>query len=269
MNRIKDYSQLATDISKWVKDYAGSNNIKSLVVGVSGGIDSAVVSTLCAMSGITTYLCIINIHSNAKHLKIAEKHGDWLTEKYGNVVTSVFEMTNVFENYIYHMGSAGDGKHGQANSKSRLRMMSLYQMATSYKGIVVGTGNKVEDFGVGFFTKYGDGGVDISPIANLYKTEVRELGRHLGISQEILDAAPTDGLWDDGRTDEQQIGATYEELEWAMDYSTIYHLSELQSKNGIGLTNRQQEVLKIYRELNIKNQHKIQPIPVYKVDKHI
>lgn len=263
MNRIKDYGKLATDISTWIKQYAKNNNIKSLVVGVSGGVDSAVVSKLCVLSGIKTHMVVIGIHSNEEHIDIAEKHIFSMIDEYSSP-----DKYDVIEHHYINMDDIFDSlsilgpssAHVLANTKSRLRMLSLYHIAGNEQGIVVGTGNKVEDFGVGFYTKYGDGGVDISPIADLYKTEVRELGRYLGISEEILNAAPTDGLWSDNRTDEQQIGATYEELEWVM---------EVPCKEFVGshrkYTPRQIEVIRIYEKLHGQNQHKMQPIPIYKL----
>jgi NAD+ synthase len=271
MNRITDYKKLQDDIVAWIKDYATTNNIKSLVVGVSGGIDSAVVSTLCAMTGIKTYCCILPIHSSNDHTKLAHTHINWLRDMQDNAHKLIIPLSNVYEAFRQVMpGEPFITDHSYANSKSRLRMTALYQIAAPVEGIVIGTGNKVEDFGVGFYTKYGDGGVDISPIADLYKTEVRELGRYMGISQEILDAAPTDGLWTDGRTDEQQIGATYEELEWAMEnlqYIDINtsDISPFFMVDQSKCTPRQMEVVGIYADLHMKNQHKMLPIPIYKL----
>jgi len=265
MNRIKDYKQLATDITTWIRDYVTTNNIKSLVVGVSGGIDSAVVSTLCAMTGLPTYCCIIPTNDNVdKAMKVSYDHIHWLQDTYSRELIhkemiSIGGVVQQFKNVIEN--KLADNDHGYVNLKSRMRMSTLYYIACIYSSIVVGTGNKVEDFGVGFYTKYGDGGVDISPIADLYKTEVRELGRYLGISQEILDAAPTDGLWSDGRTDEQQIGATYEELEWAMEMQPLIQVDN----HHIPFDERQQEILNIYHKLNTQNQHKMLPIPIYKL----
>lgn len=257
MNRIKDYGKLATDITAWIKNYAENNNISSLVVGVSGGIDSAVVSTLCAMTGLPVYCAVIDIHSNPKHIDIAIDHRRWLSTMYTNVYISNRDLSKVYREFIFDMGQSFESELGCANTCARLRMVALYYIATSTNGIVVGTGNKVEDFGIGFFTKYGDGGVDISPIADLYKTEVIELGRHLGISEEILTAAPTDGLFADGRTDEQQIGCTYEELEWAMENEYNIHINR---------TPEQDKAMNIYIELNKKNQHKMLPIPIFKLN---
>ena len=255
MNRITDYKKLQDDIVAWIKDYAVTNNIKSLVVGVSGGIDSAVVSTLCAMTGLPTRLCVIDINSNKDHIKLAYGHSDLLSRIYSNSSMCLRDFTPVLDAFIAAIQYEDPYDHTIANIKSRLRMTMLYAISSDKYGMVVGTGNKIEDFGIGFYTKYGDGGVDISPIADLYKTEVRELGRYMGISQEILDAHPTDGLWTDGRTDEQQIGATYEELEWAMEWKGDDHT----------LIPREWEVVQIYKKLHSKNQHKMLPIPIYKL----
>jgi NAD+ synthase len=240
-------------ISEWIKNYSDSNNISSLVVGVSGGIDSAVVSTLCAMTGIPTHCVLMPIHQNPEHTKRGLNHIKWLQSKYSFVELHEFNLTEVYDKFVDTMKYAKSDL-GFANSRSRLRMITLYQLASSSNGIVVGTGNKVEDFGVGFFTKYGDGGVDISPIADFTKTEVYEIANQLGINQEIIDAVPTDGLWGDDRNDETQIGATYPELEWAMTYYG----------NTSELNERQIEVLKIYYNFNKKNKHKMLPIPIYK-----
>jgi len=264
MNRIKDYKQLAEDISLWIKDYATTNNIKSLVVGVSGGIDSAVVSTLCALTGLPTFCAIIDIHSNKEHTVRAVGHCNYLDDDFSNVTWRHLNMDKTMETIM--IPNNGNIEHLAANTKSRLRMLTLYNYAGAGQGIVVGTGNRVEDFGVGFFTLGGDGQTDLNPIADLYKTEVRELGRYLGISQEILDAAPTDGLWSDGRTDEDQIGATYEELEWVMNNLERPHHEE---EDNNYFSDRRIEVLKIYSKLHKKNQHKMIPIPVYKINKHI
>lgn len=242
------------DISKWILDYAFKNNIESLVIGISGGIDSAVVSTLCCETGLSTYLVSMPIHQEQNQLKRANKHINWLIHKYKNATAIEKNLTELFDNFsnLFDLNYKTD--LSLANSRSRLRMVTLYQIAGSKNGIVVGTGNKVEDFGVGFFTKYGDGGVDISPIADFNKTEVRKLAKELGVCNEILIAKPTDGLWSDDRSDEDQIGATYEELEWAMSFKgNLKKLSE-----------RQKIVLKIFKSLNKKNKHKIIKIPVYK-----
>jgi NAD+ synthase len=238
-------------ISDWLKEYLESNKLECFVIGISGGIDSALTSTLCAQTGKPTIVLSMPIHQAQDQLQRAHDHINWLKSKYSNIKSFEFDLTNTFE--IFKSLFPVENKLALANSRSRLRMVTLYQIAGTYSGLVVGTGNKVEDFGVGFFTKYGDGGVDISPIGDLTKTEVRVIAKELGIIEDILVAKPTDGLWDDDRTDEDQIGATYEELEWAMKYTG--------NKNK--LTERQIKVLKIYSKYHTQNIHKITSIPTF------
>ena len=247
MNRIKDYGQLKFDIDRWLKDYYYMHSIKAFVVGVSGGIDSAVVSTLCAETELPTYVVTMPLHSKKGNTELSDAHAKALMEKYSNVRVVNIDLSNTYESLLFDIDQDFvTNELANANTKSRLRMVSLYQVAGSVGGIVVGTGNKVEDYGIGFYTKYGDGGVDIAPIADLYKTEVRELGGYLGVMDEIIDAPPTDGLWDDGRNDEDQIGATYAELEEAME-------------NGTG------KAVDILYKFNNKNKHKMEPIPTFKL----
>ena len=246
MNRIQNYSELETRIVSWLKDYTTQFNIKAFVIGVSGGIDSAVSSTLAAKTGLPVYAIGMPIHQKEEQETLSDSHLEWLQSNFSNVIVNKFDLTKVFETFKFTMRELGTDTHALANSRSRIRMVTLYQVATSVGGIVVGTGNKVEDYGVGFYTKYGDGGVDIAPIADLYKTEVWELGRHFGVDQRIIDASPTDGLWDDGRTDEDQIGASYAELEEAME-----------TGSGPGL-----EALIKFSQMN---QHKMNPIPTFKL----
>ena len=246
MNRIEDYHLLKNRIVKWIKDYADTNNIQALVVGVSGGIDSAVVSTLCAETKLPTFPLGMPIHQDHNQESLSDNHLAWLDKKYDNVKPLKFDLTRTFETFKKTLNEYSHDELALANTRSRLRMVTLYQIAGKYNGIVVGTGNKVEDYGVGFYTKYGDGGVDIAPIADLYKTEVRELGGYMGVSQEIIDATPTDGLWDDKRTDEDQLGVSYALLEEAMESGT-----------GPGVDT-------LYR-FNKANQHKMQPIPTFKL----
>ncbi len=246
MNRITNYLELETRIVSWLKEYAVENNIKSFVIGVSGGIDSAVSSTLAAKTGLPVYALGMPIHQKEEQESLSDDHLQWLQTNFSNVIVDKFDLTKVFETFKFSMKEFGTNTHALANTRSRIRMVTLYQVATSVGGIVVGTGNKVEDYGVGFYTKYGDGGVDIAPIADLYKTEVWELGRHFGVDQRIIDASPTDGLWDDGRTDEDQIGASYAELEEAME-----------TGSGPGL-----EALIKFSQMN---QHKMNPIPTFKL----
>lgn len=255
------------DIVYWIKNYAIKNGQK-LVVGISGGVDSSLVSTLCAMTGIETYVISLPLNQKKDQLIRARNHINWLKSKYKNVYDLEIDLSDnfkLFESTFQKIKINNidlNSSLSYANSKSRMRMMSLYQISANVGGIVVGTGNKVEDFGVGFFTKYGDGGVDISPIADLKKSEVRLMASHLGINEEIIIAKPTDGLWEDDRSDEDQIGATYEELEWAMDY--------LESDNkNMDLTDRKFEVLDIYKKFNDKNKHKMINIPVLKINNKI
>ena len=241
-------------IVDWIYDYTKTNDIHSLVIGVSGGIDSAVTSTLCAETGIQTILVSMPIMQNNDELTRARNHIRFLEDKYENVHGMEKDLTELFESFQLTFSDLFTNNLAFANARARLRMTSLYHIAQTSSGIVVGTGNKVEDFGVGFFTKYGDGGVDISPIADLMKSEVRDLAKEMGILEEIISAAPTDGLWEDGRTDEDQIGATYEELEWAMNYDG----------KAEDLFGRQKEIYYIYNKFHNSNKHKMIPIPVFK-----
>ena len=251
---------VSTNISKWLKDYLKSSETKCFVIGVSGGIDSAVSSTLCAETGAKTYVINIPIRSKQENTDLSQLHCDWLCQKYSNVEQVYIDATSAYQEFENIFKETKEySLLANANSKSRMRMMILYYLATSKHGLVVGTGNKVEDFGVGFYTKYGDGGVDISPIADLTKSQVNKIARLLDIKEEILSAPPTDGLWEDSRTDESQIGASYEELEWAMSYL------ENSRQSSKKLTTRQNKVLEIYLSFNNKNKHKMVEIPVYKL----
>ena len=243
-------------ITKWIKDYAKKNKIKTLVVGVSGGIDSAVVSTLCAKTGINTYAVCMPIRQSKHTHALSTAHAYWLTTQYPNVTNFTVDLTPTFRQFEKAMSSVFDNELAFANSRSRLRMMTLYQIAQANSGIVVGTGNRVEDFGVGFFTKYGDGGVDISPIGDCWKTDVWAMGHELGIMTEIITAAPTDGLWEDGRTDEDQIGMTYPQLETMMQMDAA----------GFDPAPQDRKKMKRYQELRARNMHKMTPIPVCKIE---
>ena len=250
-------------IVNWLKDYATSANIKGFVVGVSGGIDSAVTSTLCARTGLDLLVLEMPIHQGKNQVTRADRHIDWLMENFSNVQRQPVNLTPVFDSLVGELPKVDkeeDRFMALANTRARLRMTTLYYFAGLKGYLVAGTGNKVEDFGVGFYTKYGDGGVDLSPIADLLKTEVWELGRVLGVNQEVIDAAPTDGLWGDSRTDEDQIGASYPELEWAMQMDD-------EGKSAEDFKGRQQEVFKIYKKFNTANQHKMVPIPVCEIPK--
>jgi len=257
MNRIEDYEVLKFNIVRWLKDYYWENNLKSFVVGVSGGIDSAVVSTLCAETGLPTYVVCLPLDSSHENSKLSDDHSNALVKKYENVSRVMVELSSVYDQFKHSVewwSEAQGFKKREftedqlacANTKSRIRMITLYQIAGAKGGIVVGTGNKVEDYGIGFYTKYGDGGVDIAPIADLYKTEVWLLGELLEVDERICDAPPTDGLWLDRRTDEDQIGATYAQLEEAME-------------NGTG------PAVEVLEKFNTKNKHKMQPIPTFKL----
>ena len=210
-------AEKAKHISNWIKTYVDQmpSKAQSLVIGISGGVDSSVSSTLSAMTGLKTIVLTMPIKQKANQHDLSLKHQEWLVKNFKNVEAHTISLDKLFETFSSTL-TKFDNEHGYANSRARLRMTTLYQVAAANKGIVVGTGNKVEDFGIGFYTKYGDGGVDISPIADCNKTEVWELGKELGILKEIIDAPPTDGLWDDGRTDEGQLGFNYQHLEDAM-----------------------------------------------------
>ena len=234
-------------ISNWIKNYANQmpSKAQSLVIGISGGIDSSVSSTLSAMTGLKTIVLTMPIKQIENQHDLSLKHQEWLVKNFKNVEAHTISLDKLFETFSSTLNKF-DNEHGFANSRARLRMTTLYQVAAANKGIVVGTGNKVEDFGVGFYTKYGDGGVDISPIADCNKTEVWELGKELGILKEIIDAPPTDGLWDDGRTDEGQLGFNYSELEDAMINPDSPHKAK-------------------YEKIRKQNLHKMDPIPVCKI----
>ena len=244
-----DVSKKVVFIKDWILKYVNSmpSKAETLVIGISGGIDSSVTSTLCAMTGLKTIALTMPIKQKKDQNDLSLLHKKWLTDNFKNVETHLIELDNVFKNFENTLVNFNN-EHGMANSRARIRMTTLYQVAAANKGIVVGTGNKVEDFGVGFYTKYGDGGVDISPIADCTKTEVWELGKELKISNEIINASPTDGLWDDGRTDESQLGLKYKEVEDAMNNPN--------SPNY-------EKYIKI-RNLNL---HKMEPIPVCKIPK--
>ena len=234
-------------ISNWIKNYVEKmpSKAQSLIIGISGGIDSSVSSTLSAMTGIKTIVLSMPIKQKLSQHDLSLKHQEWLVKNFDNVEAHTLNLDKLFQTFESTLSNF-DNELGMANSRARIRMTTLYQVAAANKGIVVGTGNKVEDFGVGFYTKYGDGGVDISPIADCNKSEVWEIGKSINILQEIIEAAPTDGLWDDGRTDEGQLGLKYEELEEAM--------------NNVNSINREK-----YEKIRKMNLHKMEPIPVCKI----
>ena len=240
-------SEMVEYIKNWISDYCKSmpKAPESLVIGISGGVDSSVTSTICALTGKKIIVLSMPIKQIKEQHDLSLKHQKWLKNKFKNVEGHIIDLDNVFKSFKDSLNQFNN-EHGLANSRARLRMTTLYQVATSNSGIVVGTGNKVEDFGVGFYTKYGDGGVDISPIADCTKSQVWDMGKKLGILEEIIKAQPTDGLWDDGRTDVGQIGMSYQELEEAMkDPNNKEH--------------------KKYLEMRKRNLHKMKPIPICKM----
>jgi len=277
----------------WMKDYCLKAKQKGYVIGVSGGIDSAVCSTLCAMTGLPTIVVRMSIHQDSSQADRGQKHIDWLKSKFPNVQSLDVDLTSSFDefdknllsNNCYEQASDDRIFLARANTRSRLRMVTLYSIAGVNQMLVCGTGNKIEDYGIGFFTKFGDGGVDISPIGELIKTQVYALGSELGIIEEILTARPTDGLWDDGRTDEDQIGATYEELEWTMIavdeiilnkfgryltrqekgvFLSDFDLFLQSAKDFIGdLSERELELFKIYIDRHLSNAHKLEMPPTW------
>lgn len=245
-------------IVNWLKDYAQKANAKGFVIGISGGIDSALTSILCAKTGLELLCLEMPIHQEGNQVLRAINHIAWLQDNFDKVSKEQVNLTPVFDSMVAAFPTVkneDDRFMSLANTRARLRMTSLYYFAALHGYLVAGTGNKIEDFGVGFYTKYGDGGVDLSPIADLLKSEVFELAAHLNINKEILEAAPTDGLWGDDRTDEDQIGASYSELEWAMQM-------DLEKKSITDFEGRNLEVFNIYKCLNAANQHKMVPIPV-------
>ena len=264
-----DHKKVAVHIVSWLKEYAEKANVDGFVIGISGGIDSAVTSTLCALTGKKTVLVEMPIHQNEEQVSRGKEHIEFLKQKFTNCSSVTLDLTHTYDQFLGELASKSDIDKSEeiknltlGNSRARLRMTTLYAIAGIEGLLVAGTGNKVEDFGVGFFTKYGDGGVDLSPIADLYKSEVYDLAAYLEVGESIINAAPTDGLWDDGRTDEDQIGATYDELEDAMKTHELYGENppkcEFESvRNDI--------VWKIYLKRFKANQHKMNPIPVCEI----
>ena len=251
---------LADFIKRWLIDYLKGSKQKGFVVGVSGGIDSALTATLCSMTGKNVLLVNLPLRQNREEIRRSSEQIQQLVNRFQNVDALEIDLTKAFDSIENSLPDIVNSNGlAMANSRSRLRMLTLYALAQSRGYLVVGTGNKVEDFGIGFFTKYGDGGVDLSPIADINKTQVFKLAEFLGVEESVLNAKPTDGLWGDDRTDEDQIGATYPELEWAMDFKGDESL----------ITNRQKEVLQIYRKFHSANNHKMIPIPVCKIPKDL
>lgn len=265
-----NYTDTKNHIATWLKAYALKTNQKGYVIGISGGIDSAVCSTLCALTDLPLIVVRMSIHQHADQADRGAKHIEWLKKNFKNVVDFDIDLTDTYDKTMEAISKAGvfNGNPAEdalflvgANTRARLRATTLYAIASRFKSLVCGTGNKVEDYGVGFFTKFGDGAVDLSPIGELMKSEVYKLGKELGVNEDILTARPTDGLWADGRTDEDQIGATYDELEWAMEFSdsSAFTNRALQSDE---LTDRQKVVLKIYMDRHTANSHKMFMPPI-------
>lgn len=257
------YERVVEHIVNWLKDYCKRSKSKGFIIGISGGIDSAVTSTLCAKTNLKLICLEMNIHQKQEEIDRANEHIQFLKDNYQNVSSISLNLTESFQ-CLRNVLTEETQKHGlaMANTRSRLRMCTLYAIGQANGLLVAGTGNKIEDFGVGFYTKYGDGGVDLSPIADLTKTQVYGVAKELNVVESIRNASPTDGLWDDERTDESQIGATYPELEWAMDYDN--QIEEIQPDEN-QLTQRQQQVLQIYRKFHQANKHKMIPIPICEI----
>lgn len=256
-----DTEKVSKHIVQWLKNYATQSRMDGFVVGISGGIDSAVTSTLCAMTGLRTLCVEMPIHQAPSQVTRSQEHITQLKKRFANVTNTLVDLTPVFETFKIQMPQNNEDTYldlSLANTRARLRMTTLYYFAGLHRYLVAGTGNKVEDFGVGFYTKYGDGGVDISPIADVLKSEVYKIGAFVDVPKSIMEAAPTDGLFGDSRTDEDQIGASYDELEWAMK---MYD----KNKNGDDFYGREKQVFDIYKRLHLANQHKMNPIPVCKI----
>ncbi len=248
-------------IGNWLKNYAVNARMDGFVIGISGGIDSAVTSALCAKTGMRTLCVEMPIHQAPNQVSRGREHIQFLKDKFANVSNTEVNLTSVFEQFKIELPQTTEDSSLElslANTRARLRMTTLYYFAGLHRYLVAGTGNKIEDFGVGFYTKYGDGGVDLSPIADLMKSEIYQLGKALNIPDSIMKAAPTDGLFGDSRTDEDQLGASYDELEWAMKMSE-------KDRSSSSFSGRQQVVFDIYKRLNKANQHKMMPIPICKI----
>ena len=246
-------------IKKWIISYNKTSKTEGFIIGISGGIDSAVTSTILAQTKLPLLCLEMPIHQNIKQVSRGKKHIKWLEKKYENVSSAEIDLTDIFESFKkISNAETKDANLALANTRSRLRMTTLYYHAQINNYLVAGTGNKVEDFGIGFYTKYGDGGVDISPIADLLKSEVFIIGKELEIINEILIAPPTDGLWDNNQTDEEQIGATYDELEWAM-----------KNINKQDFSQKEEKIMNIFKKFNLANKHKMIPIPVCKIPKKL
>ena len=258
---MKSPDKVTNHIINWLKDYIEKSKLNGFIVGVSGGVDSALTSTLCAKTGYPVMCLEMPIHQNKKQISNSSIQINWLKSNFSNVTSSEVNLSDVFDKFIDATPDESNEliNLALANTRARLRMLTLYYFSTVNRYIVTGTGNKVEDFVIGFFTKYGDGGVDISPIADLLKSEIFKLASHLNLPKEILSATPTDGLWNDNRSDEDQIGASYNEIEWAMNQKS--------NNTNSKLNNREKEVIDILTNLNSKNKHKMIPIPICKIPK--
>jgi NAD+ synthase len=258
---MKFPNKVTNHIVNWLEDYLKKSNMDGFVIGVSGGVDSALTSALCAKTGYPVQCIEMPIHQNKEQISNSSIQINWLESNFSNVTSNKVDLSNMFDKFLDVIPNTSNELKdlGLANTKARLRMLTLYYFSTINRFLVVGTGNKVEDFGIGFFTKYGDGGVDISPIADLLKSEIYHLAGYLNLPNEILSATPTDGLWDDDRNDEDQIGASYKEIEWAMNQN----LNEINSR----LSDREKEVKNIFTRLNLKNKHKMIPIPICSIPK--
>ena len=256
---------VANHIINWLNSYVEESKLDGFVVGVSGGVDSALTSTLCAKTGKPTLCLEMPIHQESNQVSRANSHTSWLTKNFSNVRVKVVSLNEVYDTFCKLDPSGSDNTNtllSLANTRSRLRMATLYYFASQQRFLVAGTGNKVEDFGIGFYTKYGDGGVDVSPIADLMKSQVRNLAAHLGVHDSIVDAAPTDGLWDDNRTDEDQLGATYDELEWAME-------QQENGKTSADFSGRDKTIFSTYEKHHTMNKHKMIPIPICVIPQHL
>ena len=258
---MKSPDKVTNHIINWLKDYIEKSKLNGFIVGVSGGVDSALTSTLCAKTGYPVMCLEMPIHQNKKQISNSSIQINWLKSNFSNVTSSEVNLSDVFDKFIDATPDESNEliNLALANTRARLRMLTLYYFSTVNRYIVIGTGNKVEDFAIGFFTKHGDGGVDISPIADLLKSEIFKLASHLNLPKEILSATPTDGLWNDNRSDEDQIGASYNEIEWAMNQKS--------NNTNSKLNNREKEVIDILTNLNSKNKHKMIPIPICKIPK--
>ena len=252
---------IESHIVNWLVDYSKKSGLNGFVVGVSGGIDSAVTSILCAKTGLNTIVLNMPIHQKPNQFDRSNEHINWLKNNFKNVTSYEINLSDVYDSFSNSLPKSNQDELSMANLRSRIRMSNLYVFASNKKYLVAGTGNKVEDFGVGFYTKYGDGGVDISPIADLLKSEVFMIANHLGVVSSIQIAKPTDGLWDDDRSDEDQLGASYDELEWAMSY--------LENNFQYDLSEREKKVLEIYSRHHRTNLHKMNPIPVCEIPKRL